>query len=204
MTGVIPRRPQVLDRGRRGPPRCFYPWPGLLLPHLHHAVVALDRAARADLAGPAAAAQQVPDPRHGVLLLELRRHQIPDPGQCPPLVSPPGRQRPGAQRHIQRGQLLRSDGYARPAHLAFLSLFSQAARSAYTGWVTAKEQLQQLVAEMGEEQASRALGLLRPLVQDKPDNGQAPRLPEFVGSGDSGRSDLSERVDELLAEGFGR
>ena len=78
------------------------------------------------------------------------------------------------------------------------------ARSVYTGWVTAKEQLQQLVAEMGEDQASRALGLLQPLVQDKPDNGQAPRLPEFVGSGDSGRSDLSERVDELLAEGFGR
>lgn len=97
-----------------------------------------------------------------------------------------------------------SDGYARPAYLAFLLLSSQAARSVYTGWVTAKEQLQQLVAEMGEEQASRALGLLKPLVQDKPDNGQAPRLPEFVGSGDSGRSDLSERVDELLAEGFGR
>src|SRR5215467_5920421 len=84
------------------------------------------------------------------------------------------------------------------------SLSGQAARSVYTGWVTAKEQLQQLVAEMGEEQASRALGLIKPLLQDKPDNGQAPRLPEFVGSGDSGRSDLSERVDELLAEGFGR
>jgi hypothetical protein len=74
----------------------------------------------------------------------------------------------------------------------------------YTGCVTAKEQLQQLVAEMGEEQASRALGLIKPLLADKPDNGQAARLPEFVGSGDSGRSDLSERVDELLAEGFGR
>jgi len=84
------------------------------------------------------------------------------------------------------------------------SLSGQAARSVYTGWVTAKEQLQQLVAEMGEEQALRALGLIKPLLQDKPDNGQAPRLPEFVGSGDSGRSDLSERVDELLAEGFGR
>ncbi len=100
-----------------------------------------------------------------------------------------------------------SDGYAWPARLAFLSLSSQAARSVYAGWVTAKEQLQQLVAEMGEEQASRALGLLKPLLQDMPDNGQAPRLPEFVGSGDSGdsgRSDLSQRVDELLAEGFGR
>jgi hypothetical protein len=90
------------------------------------------------------------------------------------------------------------------AHLAFLSLSTQAVRSVYTGWMTAKEQLQQLVAEMGEEQASRALGLLKPVLQEQPDNGQPPRLPEFVGSGDSGRSDLSERVDELLAEGFGR
>jgi len=89
-------------------------------------------------------------------------------------------------------------------HLAFPSLSSQAGRSVYIGRVSAKEQLQQLVAEMGEEQASRALGLIKPLMQDKPDNGQAPRLPEFVGSGDSGRSDLSERVDDLLAEGFGR
>jgi hypothetical protein len=95
-------------------------------------------------------------------------------------------------------------GHALPAHLGFLSLSSQAGRSLYTGWMTAKEQLQQLVAEMGEEQASRALELIKPLLQDKPDNGQAPSLPEFVGSGDSGRSDLSERVDELLAEGFGR
>jgi hypothetical protein len=91
---------------------------------------------------------------------------------------------------------------ARPAGLPIAH--GEAARSVYTGGVTAKEQLQQLVAEMGEEQASRALGLLKPLLRDKPDNGQAPRLPEFVGSGDSGRSDLSERVDELLAEGFGR
>jgi hypothetical protein len=37
-----------------------------------------------------------------------------------------------------------------------------------------------------------------------PEDKQAPRLPEFVGIGDSGRSDLSERVDELLTEGFGR
>jgi hypothetical protein len=70
--------------------------------------------------------------------------------------------------------------------------------------MTAKEQLQQLVAEMGEEQASRALGLIKPVLQEQPDSGQPPRLPGFVGSGDSGRSDLSERVDELLAEGFGR
>lgn len=70
--------------------------------------------------------------------------------------------------------------------------------------MTAKEQLQQLVAGLGEEQASRALELLGPLVQDGAGNQEAPRLPAFVGIGDSGRSELSERVDELLAEGFGR
>jgi hypothetical protein len=74
----------------------------------------------------------------------------------------------------------------------------------YTGWVTAKEQLQQLVAHLGEEQASRALGLLEPLRAELPEHKEAPGLPAFVGIGDSGRSDISERVDELLAEGFGR
>jgi hypothetical protein len=29
-------------------------------------------------------------------------------------------------------------------------------------------------------------------------------LPAFVGCFDSGRHDLSQRVDELLADGFGR
>jgi hypothetical protein len=70
--------------------------------------------------------------------------------------------------------------------------------------VTAKEELQQLVAHLGEEQASRALRLLEPLSEELPEQRQAPALPEFVGIGDSGRSDISEHVDELLAEGFGR
>jgi hypothetical protein len=70
--------------------------------------------------------------------------------------------------------------------------------------VTAKEQLQQLVAHLGEEQASRALRLLEPLNEELPEQRRAPALPEFVGIGDSGRSDISGRVDELLAEGFGR
>lgn len=83
-------------------------------------------------------------------------------------------------------------------------LRGQHARRTYTGWVTAKEQLQQLVAHLGEEQASRALRLLEPLGEELPENPQAPALPEFVGIGDSGRSDISERVDELLGEGFGR
>jgi hypothetical protein len=70
--------------------------------------------------------------------------------------------------------------------------------------VTAKEQLQQLVAHLGEEQASRAPRLLEPLGEEPPEHQQAPALPEFVGIGDSGRSDISGHIDELLAEGFGR
>ena len=69
--------------------------------------------------------------------------------------------------------------------------------------MTAKEQLQQLVAGFGEEQASHALGLLEPLAGELPDRG--PRAPRrLIGIGDSGRTDVSERADELLAEGFGR
>jgi hypothetical protein len=70
--------------------------------------------------------------------------------------------------------------------------------------VTAKEKLQQLVAGLGEEQASRALGLLEPLVGKRPGHKRSRPLPAFVGIGDSGRTDVSERADELLAEGFGR
>jgi hypothetical protein len=70
--------------------------------------------------------------------------------------------------------------------------------------VTAKEQLQELVAHLGEEQASRALRLLEALTEELPEYEQASSLPRFVGIGDSGRSDISEHVDELLAEGFGR
>jgi hypothetical protein len=70
--------------------------------------------------------------------------------------------------------------------------------------VTAKEQLQQLVAGLGEEQASRALGLLEPLAGELPDRRHSRPLPASVGIGDSGRTDVSERADELLAEGFGR
>lgn len=70
--------------------------------------------------------------------------------------------------------------------------------------MTAKEQLQQLVAGLGEEQASRALGLLEPLAGELSDRRRAHPVPAFVGIGDSGRTDVSERADELLSEGFGR
>jgi hypothetical protein len=70
--------------------------------------------------------------------------------------------------------------------------------------VTAREQLRQLVTGFGEEQGSRALGLLEPLVGELPGRRGSRPLPAFAGIGDSGRTDVSERADELLAEGFGR
>jgi hypothetical protein len=70
--------------------------------------------------------------------------------------------------------------------------------------VTAREQLQLLVVGFGEEQASRALALLEPLVDEMDSHaGHVRALPAFVGIGDSGRSDISEHVDDLLADGFG-
>jgi hypothetical protein len=37
-----------------------------------------------------------------------------------------------------------------------------------------------------------------------PDRRASRALPAFIGIDDSGRTDVSERADELLAEGFGR
>ena len=70
--------------------------------------------------------------------------------------------------------------------------------------MTAKEQLQQLVAGFGEEQAPRALGLLEPLAGERPGHRGSRPWPAFAGIGDSGRTDVCERADELLGEGFGR
>ena len=66
--------------------------------------------------------------------------------------------------------------------------------------MTAWERLQLLVGGLGEEQAERALELLSPLIGANARPGQQVRqLPAFVGIGDSGRSDISEHVDDLLA-----
>lgn len=70
--------------------------------------------------------------------------------------------------------------------------------------MTARERLQLLVGRLGEDQAARALELLSPLISaDEGPEQQVRQLPAFVGIGDSGRSDVSEHVDELLAGGFG-
>jgi hypothetical protein len=71
--------------------------------------------------------------------------------------------------------------------------------------MTARERLQLLVGGLGEEQAERALELLSPLIGADAQPGRRVRqLPAFVGIGDSGHSDISEHVDELLAGGFGQ
>jgi hypothetical protein len=75
-------------------------------------------------------------------------------------------------------------------------------RGILTG-VTARDELKRLVADLGEEQASRALGMLEPLVEDLPGHGHSWPLPAFVGIGDSGRSDISEHINDLLSDGFG-
>jgi hypothetical protein len=57
-----------------------------------------------------------------------------------------------------------------------------------------------LVENLPEEQADELLRLATELYV-VPD--QRRPLPAFVGIGDSGRSDVSDRVDDLLADGFG-
>ena len=91
---------------RRGPPRCFYPRPGLLLPDLDRAVVPLGRAAGTQLAAPAAPPQQVPGSRDGVLPPEPRGDQVADPGQGPPLVFPARGRWTGIQHPVQLRQLI--------------------------------------------------------------------------------------------------
>lgn len=72
------------------------------------------------------------------------------------------------------------------------------------GAVTTKEQLHELVEVLDDEQATRALSVLSTLAGRVPGQRSKRRLPASLGHAGSGRSDLSERVEEILAEGFGR
>ena len=71
----------------------------------------------------------------------------------------------------------------------------------YAGDMTSKERLRAPVEGLPEEQAAELLRLASELYALP---GPRHLLPAFVGIGDSGRSDVSERVDEELADGFGR
>jgi hypothetical protein len=66
--------------------------------------------------------------------------------------------------------------------------------------VTSKQRLHQLVEGLPDEQADELLRLATDLYAES----NPHRLPAFVGIGDSGRSDVSERAGELLQDGFGR
>ncbi|MGH8967250.1 MAG: hypothetical protein ACRDXB_18255 [Actinomycetes bacterium] len=67
--------------------------------------------------------------------------------------------------------------------------------------MTSKDRLIELVAGLPDEEAEELLKLATELyvlpVQRRP-------IPEFVGIGDSGRTDVSQKVDDLLRDGFGR
>lgn len=66
--------------------------------------------------------------------------------------------------------------------------------------MTSRDKLINLVENLPEEQADELLRLATELYS-VPD--QRRPLPAFVGIGDSGRSDVSVRVDDLLSDGFG-
>jgi hypothetical protein len=73
--------------------------------------------------------------------------------------------------------------------------------------VTAKERLHALVDRLGDEEADRALAVLEaalPHGVDVPAQSGRRRRPRSLGFGASGRGDVSQNVDAILAEGFGR
>ena len=69
--------------------------------------------------------------------------------------------------------------------------------------MTAKERLREIVEALDDEQAERALNALA-VLGAVPVQQAARPLPRSLGYGASGRSDRSEKVDDSIAEGFGR
>lgn len=69
------------------------------------------------------------------------------------------------------------------------------------GMTAARDELHRLVERLPEDQVSAALIQVRRLAgaAESP-----PWPPAWFGTITAGRADVSERVDELLAEGFGR
>ncbi len=68
--------------------------------------------------------------------------------------------------------------------------------------MTSREQLHHLVDKLGDDQAEDLLRLATNLYALSVQRSRS--LPAFVAMGDSGRSAVSERVHEILDEGFGR
>lgn len=70
--------------------------------------------------------------------------------------------------------------------------------------MTTKELLRRMVDAMTDEQADRALRALEPIGFPVQEVSAQQGLPRFVGSFASGDGTLSQRTDDLLADGFGR
>jgi hypothetical protein len=68
------------------------------------------------------------------------------------------------------------------------------------GPTAARDELRRLVEQLSDEQIPTALAEVQPAASAE----AAPWPPPWVGAVTSKRSDTSERVDELLADGFGR
>lgn len=76
-----------------------------------------------------------------------------------------------------------------------------APRLTYDLFMTARDELRRLVDELPEDRVSVALVEVKRLVGTS-DTPVWP--PPWFGAVRSGRPDASERIDELLADGFGR
>lgn len=74
----------------------------------------------------------------------------------------------------------------------------------HNGPMTTKELLRRMVDAMTDEEADRALQALEPIGITAPQPLRQQGLPSFVGSFASGDGTLSQRTDDLLADGFGR
>lgn len=67
-----------------------------------------------------------------------------------------------------------------------------------------KEQLHTLVDELADVQVQRALALLEAVTEEQPVPAERHVVPASLTTDASGRSDVSDSVDDFLAEGFGR
>lgn len=66
----------------------------------------------------------------------------------------------------------------------------------------ARDELRRLVEQLPESRVSTALTELQRLTDNDAPTGTWP--PAWFGSITAGRSDTSQRIDQILADGFGR
>jgi hypothetical protein len=64
-----------------------------------------------------------------------------------------------------------------------------------------RDELRELVEHLPDEQVPAVLSVARSYLSDRPGRAWPPA---FFGSGRAGRTDVAERAEELLDEGFGQ